>query len=146
MGQMVFFHQPAQEGGHINGKDIQRGQVDRYRHGLVALIKHAAQPAAHRLPDKLIQIGDDAVLFQNGDEHRGGDPAAVRPPPAGQGFRAHHAAGGYAALGLQEKADFPALQRPLKIAEQAELIGLLLVDFGAVQLDALAPRRSARRG
>ena len=136
-GQPVFLQQSVEEVGHVDGKDVDLGDVHRYGHRGVARVDPLAQPRADPLPYVLVQVGDDAVLFK--DRHKAGrryDPA-LGGAPAGQRLRPHDPARRDPALGLQAEEDLVVIQALLELGEDLVFLGVALVHIGIVYLYAV---------
>ena len=135
--QLIALRQLAEALSHVHSEDIHAGDVDGYRYQRQALVQAAADPAADLLPDVLVQIRNEAILFQHWHKVRGRHHAPIRLPPAGQRFRAHDGAPGGAALRLQIEGDLPVFQRVLEFRENAVVLGGLVVHGVVKGTDAL---------
>ena len=106
--QPVFFQQAGQHRRNVDAEDAHPAYVQGDRNRPDAAVDHAPQPDEDLLPDIGIQVGDDAVLFQYGNEDGRGQEGAVRTLPAGQRLSADDPAGLDVDLGLDVEGDLPA--------------------------------------
>ena len=121
MIQVIPLGQLVQPLRHIHGENVDPADVYGNRHRLNAAVDHVPQPDEDLLPEIGIQVGDDAVLFQHGDEDRRGQAGPVGALPAGQRFAADDPAGLDIDLGLDMEGDLPARKGSLKVGQELEL-------------------------
>ena len=112
---MVFLYKELNIFRYIKRKDIDRGHIHRNGNQRQAPCFTALQPAAHFFPDKLIQVRDETVFFQYGNEHKRRNHRTVRFYPPGQRFSPHNTGCWSPALGLQVENNLVVFQRRLEI-------------------------------
>ena len=103
--------------GKVGVENINSGHIDRNRQGRVAARDPIVLPAAHRFPDKQVEVGNQSVLFENGNKDGGRRNIAVRLDPARQRLGAYDLARGGAALRLQIEHNFVAFHRQQEVGE-----------------------------
>ena len=89
-GKLVLLYKELNILGYIKRKDIDCRHIHRNGNQRQAPCFTALQPAAHFFPDKLIQVRDETVFFQYGNEHKRRNHRTVRFYPPGQRFSAHN--------------------------------------------------------
>ena len=89
-GKLVLLYKELNILGYIKRKDIDCRHIHRNGNQRQAPCFTALQPAAHFFPDKLIQVRDETVFFQYGNEHKRRNHRTVRFYPPGQCFSAHN--------------------------------------------------------
>ena len=137
--QLILLHQCAQLCRYIQRRNVQLGHIDRNRDQRFPALLHLTLPPADRLPDMQVQLGHQTVFFQDRDEDRRRDEAAVPALPAGQGFGPDDFAVGSANLGLEKECDFPSVQAVLKLEED-------LIFFRAFPMELCIIQAHARMG
>ena len=131
----VFFRQGREHRRHVHREDAHPADVQGDRDRLDAAVGQVSEPAENLLPEIGVQVGDDAVFFQHGNEDGRRKEGAVRALPAGQGFAADDPPGLDVDLGLDVEGDLPVLQGGLEIGQELELLDVAFMDVRIVDAD-----------
>ena len=116
-GKMVLLHKGTDKGRYIKGKNINCRYIygnrdQRQASGLTAL-----NPFTDLFPDKLVQIRNKTVLFQNRHKYGRRNHRPILFDPPGQRFGSHNLCRCGPALGLEVKRDFGFFQGILEIRQ-----------------------------
>ena len=128
--------QLGQVGGHVDGQDVDTGDVDGDGHRAVAPVHPAAQPLDHLHPHHLVQRRHSPVFLQHRDEPSRRDDLPLMNP-AHQGLRPHDLARGDVALGLSIKGKFVVVQAHPDLREELPLLRQRILHTGLVDTDAV---------
>ena len=109
--------------GHVDGDGI----------GVQPRVQPFPQQPAAMLPHVAVQLGDEAVALEEGDEGAGHDEAPFRVLPAHQGLSAAGAAVRQTVFGLEVDQELLFLDGPAHIADDL-LFGLELPFHGVVEV------------
>ena len=132
-GQIVFFDKLCKVFGHVHGENVHRADVQRDRDQGIAHVERVPGPFADLLPDVLVQIRDEAVALERGDEGDGRNARAVGLDPAGQRLCADDLPVYRAALRLQEEGDLAVDQRVLEGRQDLVVLSGLLHQGGGIE-------------
>ena len=119
--QPVFPHRSQQDLRDIRLIDVRPGHVDGDRDGRQAGVVPLAQEGTTPVPDEAVQLGDEPVALEEGDELRGGLEAPLGVRPAHQRLRARQAAVPDPVFGLEIDLELPLRQGGLHIVDDGLL-------------------------
>ena len=106
----MLFHELLEMVRYIDEEEIDLRHVHGNGNGRMARAGPRLQVRTDIFPDEAIEVGDETVLFQDGNELVGRHHRAVGPAPTRQRLDPDDLAGRHATLRLQIKGDLAVFQ------------------------------------
>ena len=117
-GQVVLLQQARDVVGHVDRVEVDLGDVDGERHDVMAGFAPGRHIRAHLVPDIAVEVGDEPVFLEYGDELGRRDHIPVLSAHARERLDADHLAARCAALGLQQVEQTVVLQGVFEFRER----------------------------